>query len=103
MTKKVGKPIVESVFQDIKLEFRLFQNHCETIEVETVTSEQEENSNFNPQSCSENISITAAEVKNNSKKVKKNNGRIGDNKPHFLKNLCRAFGIYPQWNFTNTV
>eukprot|EP01035_Chromulina_nebulosa_P039102 gene39102-52838_t len=91
MSKKVGRPIVESVFQDIQLEFRLFQNHCETIEVDTVISEPED------------ISLSASEIKNIPKKLKKKHGRIGDDKPHFLKNLCRAFGIYPQWNFTNTV
>lgn len=102
MSKKVGKPIVETIFGGIELEFRLFQNHCETIEA--VTSEQEEGegeeeySDLNPLSCS-----IATDSIDGLKKTNKSQVRFGHDKPQFLKNLSRAFGIYPQWNLTNTV
>ena len=109
MSKKVGKPIIDSVFQGIELAFRLFQNHCETIE----STVQEENIiDIFPQSgssCStevkhennlhnsSNLVVTEVKVEN----ARKNHG-VGE-KPLFLKNLCHIFKIYPQWNFTNTV
>ena len=115
MSKKVGKPIVDSVFQGIELAFRLFQNHCETIESTEATVQEENDTDIFPQSgssCSaevkheknlhysrkiSNLVVTEVKVENARK-----NHSVGE-KPLFLKNLCHSFKIYPQWNFTNTV